>query len=104
MELERLNLNMLAMLCLRVVESGMANSDEREEAGRLRGEWALLIGNTNPSLPGLDTRQDIEAHEAALRQQMVTYLAGFFRRESFQAQSGSTSDTKARSRVAGRPK
>ncbi len=95
---------MLAMLCLRVVESGVANSEEREEAGRLRREWALLIGDTNPVLPGLDTQQDIAAYGEALRQRMVGYLAGISHRESFQAQPASTSSTKARSRAAGRPK
>jgi hypothetical protein len=79
MELDRLDLNMLAMLCLRVAESGMANSEEREEAGRLRREWVLLIGNRNPVLLGL---HDIEAYAEPLKQRMVTYLTGFSHRES----------------------
>ena len=89
-ELERLDLNMLAMLCLRVAESGMANSEEREEAGRLRREWVMFIGNGNPVLLGLHTQQDIAAYVEALKQRMVTYLAGFSHRESSQAQSVST--------------
>ena len=87
-ELERLDLNMLAMLCLRALESGVANSEQREEAGRLRRESALLIGNKNPALPGLATQEGIEAHAEALKRRMVTYLAGF-------------SSTKARGRAAG---
>jgi len=86
-ELERLELNMLAMLCLRVVESGMSDSEESEEAGRLRREWMLLIGNRSPALPGLHTQQDIDAHAEALKQRMVTYLANFCHRESSQAQT-----------------
>jgi len=85
-ELERLDVNTLAMLCLRMAESGMADSEEREEVGRLRREWVLLIGNKPPVLPGLHTQQDIEAYAEALKQRMVTYLAGFSHRESSQAQ------------------
>ena len=76
-ELERLDLNMLAVLCLRVLESGIANSGERAEGGRLRQEWVLLIDKKNPDLAGVTTQRDIEAHAEALRQRMVTYLAGF---------------------------
>lgn len=101
-EFEKLDLNMLAMLCLRVVESSVANSEEREEAGRLRHEWALLIGHTKPVLPGLHTQQDIEAYAEALKQRMVNYLAGFSHREPFQAQP--TSNPKARGTAAGLPK
>ena len=82
MELDKLDLNMLAMLCLRAEESGMANSEEREEAGRLRREWVLLIGNRNPVLLGL---HDIEAYAEPLKLRMVTYLTGFSHRESSQA-------------------
>ena len=91
-ELERLELNMLAMLCLRVAESGMANSEEREEARRLRREWAMFIA---PVLHWLDTQQDIKPYEQALRQRMVTYLAGFSHRES-------SSNSKARGNASGR--
>jgi len=84
-ELEMLDLNMLAMLCLRVTESRMANSEERGEARRLRREWVMFIGNGNPVLLGLDTQPDIKAYAEALRQRMVTYLAGFSHRESCQA-------------------
>jgi len=103
-ELERLDLNMLAMLCLRVTESRMANSEEREEARRLRREWLMFIGNRNPVLLGLDTQQDIKAYAEALRQRMVTYLAGFSHRESSQAQPVSTSNAKACVTASGRPK
>jgi hypothetical protein len=103
-ELESLELNMLAMLCLRVAESGMANSEEREEAGRLRREWAMFIGDWNPVLHGLDTQQDIKPYEQALRQRMVTYLAGFSHRESSQAQPASTSNAKAWVTASGRAK
>ena len=103
-ELERLELNMLAMLCLRVAESGMANSEEREEAGRLRREWVMFIGDRNPVLHGLDTQQDIKPYEKALRQRMVTYLAGFSDRESSQAQPASTSNSQARGTASGRLK
>ena len=100
-ELERLELNMLAMLCLRVAESGMANSEEREEAGRLRREWVLLIGDRDPVLLGLHIKKDIEAHAEVLKQRMVTYLAGFSHCEPSQAQPASTSNTNAHGTAAG---
>jgi hypothetical protein len=101
-ELKRLELNTLAMLCLRVLESDLANSDDREEASRLRREWALLIGNSRPILPGLHTQQDVETYTETLRQQMVTYLVGFSRPEAFQAQPASGSNAKASGAAAGR--
>jgi len=89
-----LDLNLLAMLCLRMVESGVANSDEREEAERLRGEWALLIGNAKPVIPEPHTEQGIEMYAEGLRQRMLTYLARFPHCESFQQQPVSRSKGK----------
>ena len=58
---------------------------EREEAGRLRHEWVMFIGNRNPVLLELNAQQGIEPHVEALKQRMVTYLAGFSHLESSQA-------------------
>jgi hypothetical protein len=75
-ELETLHLNLLAMYCLRVAESAAANSLQVEQARKLKAEWALFIGHTNPPIPGLDSQEDIEAYGRELKQRMVRFLAG----------------------------
>ena len=74
-ELERLDINMLAMYCLQVVESGAANSLHIERARRLKTEWALFIGYNHPALPGLDLQENREAYGKELKQRMVSFLA-----------------------------
>ncbi len=75
-ELERLNLNLLAMYCLRVAESAASNSLQAEQARQLKAEWALFIGHIHPPIPGLDSQEDIEAYRRELKQRMVSFLAG----------------------------
>ncbi len=75
-EFEQLNLNLLAMYCLRVAESAAANSLQAEQARQLKTEWALFIGHTHPPIPGLDSQEDIEAYGKELKQRMVSFLAG----------------------------
>ena len=74
-ELERLDLNILAMYCLRVAESAAANSSQAEQARQLKREWALFIGHARPPLPGLDSQEDIETYGKELKQRMVSFLA-----------------------------
>jgi len=51
-ELERLELNMLAMYCLRVAEFAAANSLQAEQASKLKTEWGLLIFQPVRRYPG----------------------------------------------------
>lgn len=74
-ELERLDINMLAMYCLRVVETAAENSMISERARKLKTEWALLIGNPNPPVPELAFYPDREAYLKVLKQRMVRVLA-----------------------------
>jgi hypothetical protein len=74
-ELERLDINILAMYCLRVAESAAANSLQAERASKLKTEWGLLIRTTRPPLSGLDSQEDIEVYGKELKQRMVSFLA-----------------------------
>ena len=75
-ELERLDLNMLAMYCLRVAESPAATSLQAEQARKLKTEWAVFIGHIHPPRPRLGSQEDIEAYGKELKQRMVSFLAG----------------------------
>ena len=75
-ELERVDLNMLAMYCLRVAESAAANPLQAEQARQLKSEWAVFIGHGHPPRPGLHSQEDIEAYGKELKQRMEGFLAG----------------------------
>ena len=75
-ELERLDINLLAMFCLKVAESHDASLLEVEQARQLRHEWKLLIGYARPPLPELKTQQDIDAYAERLQRRMVDFLSG----------------------------
>ena len=74
-DLEHLDLNMLAMYCLRVAEDAAGNPSQVEQAKKLRANWVLFIGHAHPPIPGLDSQEDIEAYHKELEQQMVNCLA-----------------------------
>ena len=74
--MERFDLNMLAMYCLRVAESAETDPRKAEQARQLKAEWALFIGHTKPPIPGLDTPEAIAAYGHELRHRMVNFLAG----------------------------
>jgi hypothetical protein len=74
-QLESLNLNMLAMYCLRVAESPEASYWEAEQARQFKAEWALFIGQTRPRIPELEKGEDVEPYIKDLKQRMVGFLA-----------------------------
>ena len=74
-ELGRLDLNMLAMYCLRFAESAEADAWQAEQARRLKAEWVLFIGHTKPPIPGLDTPEAIAIYGQELKHRMVSFLA-----------------------------
>ncbi len=74
-ELGQMDLNMLAMYCLRVAESPGSSAWEAERARELKTEWAFFIGSPKPPIPGLETQEGIEAYENELKQRMVGFLA-----------------------------
>jgi hypothetical protein len=71
-ELERMDLNMLAMYCQRVAEIHIAKSMEADRARQLKHEWTLFI---SPSKSDLRTEQEIEAEREQLKQRMVSFLS-----------------------------
>jgi hypothetical protein len=103
-ELERLDLNMLAMNCLRVAESSAANSLQAEQARQLKTEWALFIGHVRPPLHGLDSQEAIETYGKELKQRMVSFLAGCTVSLFLPKESATASDSKANHATAGRGK
>src|SRR5271165_6016339 len=103
-ELERLDLNTLAMYCLRVAESAAANSLQAEQARQLKTEWALFIGHARPPLPGLDSQEDIETYGKELKQRMVSFLAGCSVSLFLAKEPATASDSKANHLTAGRGK
>jgi hypothetical protein len=103
-ELERLDLNMLAIYCLRVAESAATNSLQAEQARQLKTEWALFIGHVRPPLPGLDSQEAIETYGKELKQRMVSFLAGCTVSLFLPKESATASDSKANHATAGRGK
>jgi hypothetical protein len=103
-ELERLELNMVAMYCLRVTESASATSLQAEQARKLKTEWALFIGHTYPPQPGLDSEEGIEAHGKELKQRMVFFLAGCSVSLFLAKESATVSNSRADRATAGRGK
>jgi hypothetical protein len=100
-DLERLELNMLAMSCLRVAESAAANSLQAEQARKLKTEWALFIGHIRPPLSGLDSQEDIEVYGKQLKQRMVSFLAACSVSLFLANEPPMTSDSKANHVTAG---
>jgi hypothetical protein len=75
-ELECLDLNMLAMYCLRVAESPEASYWEAEQARQFKTEWVLFIGHTRPRIPELEKGEDVGPYIKDFKQRMVSFLAG----------------------------
>lgn len=96
-DLERLELNILAMYCLRVFESPAADSLETTQAKQLKTEWALFIGLR---LPGLDTLEDLEDYGRDLKQRMVSFLTRCSLLSLSFATPHTTSDAKAQHAMA----
>jgi|SRR5215469_6954840 len=71
-ELERMDVNMLAMYCQRVAETRTSNSMEADQARQLKHEWTLFI---SPTSPDLRAQHEIEAEREQLRQKMVSFLS-----------------------------
>ncbi len=74
-ELEQMDLNMLAMYCLRVAESPESNYLEVEQARQFKTEWVLFIGHARPPIPELEKSKDLDAYEQYLKDRMVGFLA-----------------------------
>jgi len=71
-ELQRMELNMLAMYCQRVAETHTGNSEEAGRARQIKHEWTLFI---SPISPNLRTQEEIETEAEQLRQRMVSFLS-----------------------------
>ena len=100
-ELEQLDLNMLAMYCLRVAESRTSTPSDVEQARQLKTEWALFIGHARPPIPGLETLEDIEAYGKQLKQRMVSFLARCSLSGGLATSKATSSNGNARGTAAG---
>jgi len=74
-ELERMDLNILAVFCQKVAEDLSNNSFEALHARQLKNEWTLILDPPDPSSRLLDAREDIEVHAAELKGRMVSFLS-----------------------------
>lgn len=103
-ELEQMDLNMLAMYCLRVAESPEANYLEAEQARQFKTEWVLFIGHTRPRIPELEKSEDFGPYEQNLKHRMVSFLAGCPLQLTLSKQPASAADMNARRMSAGQRK
>jgi hypothetical protein len=71
-EIERMDLNMLAMYCQRVAEVREVNSMEAFHARQLKHEWVSFIGFINPSSR---TEHEMGVQAEQLRQRMLSFLS-----------------------------
>ena len=75
-ELERMDVNILAVFCQKVAEAHTDNSLEAHHARQLNYEWTLLADPPTPPSRLLKTQEDIETHAEELRGRMVNFLSG----------------------------
>jgi hypothetical protein len=75
-ELERMDVNILAVFCQKVAEAHTDNSLEAHHARQLKYEWTLLADPPTPPSRLLKTQEDIETHAEELRGRMVNFLSG----------------------------
>ena len=75
-ELERMDLNILAVFCQKIAEARSDNSFEAHHARQLKYEWTLLVDPPTPSLRLLKAQQEIETHAEELKGKMVNFLSG----------------------------
>lgn len=74
-ELERMDLNILAVFCQKIAEARSDNSFEAHHARQLKYEWTLLVDPPTPSRL-LMAQEDIETHAEELKGKMVNFLSG----------------------------
>jgi hypothetical protein len=77
-ELERMDLNILAVFCQKVAEARSDNSTEAHQARQLKHEWTLLLDPPTPSLRLPDAQEDVDTHAEGLKGRMVSFLSGVF--------------------------
>ena len=74
-ELERMDLNILAVFCQNVAEARSDNSSEAHHARQLKYEWTTILDPPDPT-PRLRKRQeDIDLDAAELKGRMVSFLS-----------------------------
>ena len=74
-ELERMDLNILAVFCQNVAEAGSDNSFEADHARRLKCEWTMILDPPYPSARLLKRQEDIDLDVAELKGRMVSFLS-----------------------------
>ena len=74
-ELERMDLNILAVFCQNVAEARTDNSFEAHHARQLKHEWTLLLDPPDPSARVPKRQEDIDLDAADLKGRMVSFLS-----------------------------
>ena len=73
-ELERMDLNILAVFCQNVAEACSDNSFEAHHARQLKYEWTMIL-DPDPSARLLKRQEDIDLDAAELKGRMVSFLS-----------------------------
>ncbi len=74
-ELESVDITVLAVLCGKAADNPSLDTVTREQAHKLKLEWAMLVAHETPPPADYKTHQDIEAEKAAVKKRMVELLA-----------------------------
>ena len=77
-ELERMDLNILAVFCQKVAEAHSDSSFEARHARQLKFEWTLLLDPIAPSSRLPEAQEDVDTHAEGLKGRMVSFLSGVF--------------------------
>ena len=77
-ELEKMDVNMLAVFCQKVAEARNDSSFEAHHAQQLKYEWTLLLDPATPSSLLRDRQEDVNTHAEELKGRMVSFLSGVF--------------------------
>jgi hypothetical protein len=73
-ELERMDLNILAVFCQNVAEARSDNSFEAHRARQLKYEWTMIL-DPDPSTRLLKRQEDLDLDAAELKGRMVSFLS-----------------------------
>ena len=74
-ELERMDLNILAVFCQSVAEARSDNSFESHHARQLKYEWTMILDPPDPSAQVPKRQEDIDLDAAELKGRMVSFLS-----------------------------
>ena len=73
-ELEGLDIIRLAVMCQKVADDALMDSNTAEKARQLKQEWVLLVARETPPPPSFAENEQIQVEKTALKKRMVELL------------------------------